>query len=278
LVDLHHLFIRKPLLSYFLLSYAFFWLFLILILVITSLLRIPLTSLTAWNMTLFGIIGSWMPTLAAVIVTGAGAGREGVRQLLSRYFHFRFALKWYLAALIPLAIALIAAGLYHLLGGLAPGNGGLSAGFWAGFFIFNLLQGPTGEEAGWRGFALPRLRDRHGRTKASLILGLLWDFWHLPLWLSGGMSGSNLLVYILAFSLGIISLTFIMTWVLNYAPNTLVPAVILHLCYNAGLNMLDTHGLGLVPTITMISTMSGLLLVIAIIIFLLGGFAEPEKP
>ena len=48
----------------------------------------------------------------------------------------------------------------------------------------NLLGGPLGEESGWRGYALPRLQHRFGPFASSLILGLLWANWHLPLMLA----------------------------------------------------------------------------------------------
>ena len=70
---------------------------------------------------------------------------------------------------------------------------GLSVGFWAGLIILNLLQGATGEQAGWRGL-LSRVSLRlHGPVKASLILGLCMEFWHLPLWFLSGYSGLDLL-------------------------------------------------------------------------------------
>jgi membrane protease YdiL (CAAX protease family) len=49
------------------------------------------------------------------------------------------------------------------------------------FFGPNLLGGPLGEEAGWRGFALPMLQSRFSPLTSSLIVGFLWANWHIPL-------------------------------------------------------------------------------------------------
>jgi membrane protease YdiL (CAAX protease family) len=259
--------VRRPLLVYFVLSYTFFWGFLILIMSILGILRLQPDALPAWAMPIIGILGSWMPNLAAVIVTGVLAGREGIRQLLGKFFAYRIAVRWYIVALLPFLLAFVAAGLYRLAGGAVPGNMGLSAGFWAGLIIMNLLQGATGEEAGWRGFALPRLQETHEPVKASLILGFIWNFWHLPLWLLSGYSGLDLLIYVLAFSISIISLTFLLTWISSKTPNSLVPIVITHFSFNASLNLVDARGLGLGQTLPLLVITAGIYLVTAIVVW-----------
>jgi membrane protease YdiL (CAAX protease family) len=42
------------------------------------------------------------------------------------------------------------------------------------------------EELGWRGYALEPLQQRYTARTASLIIGVAWSAWHLPLFLSGG--------------------------------------------------------------------------------------------
>jgi len=269
--------VRRPLLAFFVLSYTFFWGFLVLIIGILGMLRLQPDALPAWAMSIIVILGSWMPNLAAVAVTGVLAGNEGIRQLLGKFFAFRIDVRWYLVALFPFPLAFVAAGLYRLAeGGAAPGNMGLSLGFWAGLIILNLLQGATGEEAGWRGFALPRLQEIHGPVKASLILGLIWNFWHLPLWLLSGYSGLDLLIYVLAFSVSIISLTFLLTWISSKTPNSLVPIVITHFSFNASLNLVDVRGLGLGPTLPLLAITAGIYLVTAILVWSVSGWSTQK--
>jgi membrane protease YdiL (CAAX protease family) len=269
--------IRKPLLAFFVLSYMFFWSFLVLVLIILGLLQLQPEALPSWALPIIVILGSWMPNLAAVTVTGILAGREGIRQLLGKFLAYRIAARWYLVALFPFPLAFIAAGLYRLAGGTTLGNVGLSAGFWAGLIILNLLQGATGEEAGWRGFALPRLQETHGPVKSSLILGLAWSFWHLPLWFFSGYSGLDLLIYILAFSVSIVSLTFLLTWISSKTPNSLVPIVIAHFSFNVSLNLVDARGLGLVPTLPLFAITAGIYLVTAILVWSASGWSTQKK-
>jgi membrane protease YdiL (CAAX protease family) len=273
----NNLLARKPLLAYFVLSYVFFWGFLVLMIVILGMLRIQLDTLPAWAIPIIVILGSWMPNLAAGSVTGVLAGREGIRQLFGKFFAYRIAIRWYLVALFPFPLAFIAAGLFRLAGGAAPGNMGLSADFWAGLIILNLLQGATGEEAGWRGFALPRLQETHGPVKASLILGLVWNFWHFPLWLISGYSGPDLLLYVLAFSVCIISLTFLLTWIYSKTPNSLISIVMTHFSFNASLNLVDARGLGFASTLALLAITAGIYLVIAILVWSASGMFKQKN-
>jgi Type II CAAX prenyl endopeptidase Rce1-like len=48
--------------------------------------------------------------------------------------------------------------------------------------VFVAVLGGGLEEPGWRGFALPRLEHRYTPVVATLILGLAWGVWHVPLY------------------------------------------------------------------------------------------------
>jgi uncharacterized protein len=269
---------RKPLLLYFVLSYAFFWLSLILFITVVTVSGLKMDSLPAWALPLIQITGSWMPTVAALIVTGVTEGRGGIKKLLLNFTHFKLPARWYFAALIPFSLALAAAGIYRLGGGAASGGVSLTLSFWAGLIAINIFTGATGEEAGWRGFALPRLLEKYKPLKAGLLMGLAWNFWHLPLWFTSGFSSLSLLEYILFFSIAIISLAVIMTWILCKTSSSLIPMVITHFSFNLGFALIGPQGLGIGPYIPLMGVMAALLLFTAIVVTTTGGLVVKTVP
>ena len=170
------------------------------------------------------------PALAGLIVTIAIEGRAGAQDLLRRLLLWRVGPIWY--AVVFLGLPAI-----ETLGALAmPGVAGtatpidlpreLAEG--AVFFVYPaLFCGPLGEEIGWRGIALPKLQALYGPATASLILGLLWAFWHAPIWFSGQWSqpnAANIAVYVS----WVVGVTFIFTWVFNRTRGSVLIAVLLH--------------------------------------------------
>jgi uncharacterized protein len=268
---------RRPLLMYFIFSYTFFWLLLVLFFVIVvGLLKVDMASLPAWLIPLLTIIGSWMPSLAATIVTRTCEGWGGVRMLFAKFSQIHFPARWYLAALIPLVLAIAAAVIYRILGGEPSGGVSLSLAFWVSLFIMTLLTGPTGEEPGWRGFALPRMLQRYRPLQAGLLLGFIWSFWHIPLWLISGFTGYDLLAYILFFNIGIVSLNLLMTWIYRKTSYSLVPMTIIHFTYNASFILISPQGLGLGPTLPLFAWMSVLCFVTVLIVWAAGGFSNQK--
>jgi uncharacterized protein len=116
----------------------------------------------------FGALG---PTLAAFIVA---AQRGELRSVFGRWRTNPFWIALGLA--LPFLVQLPATLIDVAIGG-APAH-------W--FYppvrpeqFAALVMFPLGEEFGWRGFAYPRLAQRHGPVAGSLILGCVWGLWHL---------------------------------------------------------------------------------------------------
>jgi membrane protease YdiL (CAAX protease family) len=101
--------------------------------------------------------------------------------------------------------------------------------------------GPLGEELGWRGFALPRLQARRTAYGASLLLGLVWGLWHIPLYfvpgtgqfetVSGGLSPA---FAIGAFVVWTIGLSILFTWLFNESKGSLIVVILFHTSINLG--------------------------------------------
>jgi CAAX protease family protein len=142
-------------------------------------------------------VGVFAPSLVALGLTAARRGPAGVRALLARVLPVPVAARWWAFALgYTAAIKLTAALLHRLV-----------SGQWPRFGTEPLLLLPlaiavstpvqAGEELGWRGYALPRLAARLGLAPASMLLGLVWAFWHLPLFFVRGADtyGQSFVLY-----------------------------------------------------------------------------------
>lgn len=129
-------------------------------------------------------------------------------------------------------------------------------------FIIDLTSGVIGEELGWRGYAINHLQKKFSPLKASLIVGVVWCFWHLPLMILSGFTGLELMYYIIAFMIAIISLSIIITFFYNKSKNILV-AMWIHLWFNFFLKIMIVDFLNLLIYISV-----GYLILALIIIIL----------
>jgi uncharacterized protein len=229
---------RHPLVFFFLIAYAGSWLLELPIALSetgTGLLPFtisrPLLALAIAVATLLG------PTLSAFIMTGITEGRRGTRRLLRRCVLWRVEFRWYLFVLlvIPAIEVLGAIVVPGVLGSFEGLTLSLVLTYPVAFVSTFILGGPLGEEPGWRGFALPRLQPLHGPLVGSVILGILWALWHLPLFWSGVWTPPTI-PNIVMFILMITALTIIMTWVFNNAKGSLLITMLMHASFNTFAN------------------------------------------
>jgi membrane protease YdiL (CAAX protease family) len=204
---------RHPLITFFVLAYALSW----------------------WPWILYALdlspqpIAGFGPFLAAIVVLAITRSKTGVVALLRRMVRWRVAPVWYaVALLLPVAITVIAAMLNVLLG--AQGASSADLGGWPSliptFFILLLVPGLGGawEEPGWRGYALPRLQTGRSALVASLMLGVLWALWHLPLMVVGEVNWSDLVL--------VIAVSVVFAWVFNNASGSVLIVMLMHAMNN----------------------------------------------
>lgn len=203
---------------------------------------IPMAAEGESNQLLFWLAG-FAPTLAAVFLTASQGGRAGLRRLLR--MEWRVKPHWYLISLLgtPL-VMMIALGLHVALGGEPPQYADpnhlvtsleelpLIIVVFLYVFIFTAL----GEEIGWRAYALPRLQSYFSPFISSLILGLVWAFWHLPLfWMTGNFHQQLPVSW---FLLQVLGSTFLYTWMYNRTNGSLLIVLLFHTSSNAAVGLL----------------------------------------
>jgi membrane protease YdiL (CAAX protease family) len=94
-------------------------------------------------------------------------------------------------------------------------------------FFFNA----TGEETGWRGFAMPKLQTRTSPLIAALIIGVFWTTWHFPFWQAEGKPILTL-EFLSAMYIGHILLSVLIVWICNRANGSILVAGIAHAATN----------------------------------------------
>ncbi|MCX7853937.1 MAG: type II CAAX endopeptidase family protein [Anaerolineae bacterium] len=172
------------------------------------------------------------PALAAVMVTRATYGKAQVRNLFKALFQWRAGLLWYVVAVFgPLVLLLVGRIVTDLLG-LSAGQPTLQGDPFSlalSAFVMSLLSNPW-EEVGWRGFALPHLQKRYTALVATLIIGILWGIWHLPLffWIGNPMSEYPFLPWFA----GTVAQAFIYTWLYNSTKGSLLLVTLFHIALN----------------------------------------------
>lgn len=141
-----------------------------------------------------GILGvgwTYAPAVAAFVFVALTAGRRGVVNLGRRLLQWRIGWSSYaLIVAVPVGIAIGTAMAYGILGGeftaALPLSFGLPLPLVPLILAIRVLTDGIGEETAWRGVALPRLLKQTNALTASLVLGLVWASWHLPLLFTKG--------------------------------------------------------------------------------------------
>ena len=221
--------LRHPLISFYVLTYAVAWLLWAPLVIFRDRVPGPLAFVLI-------LLGSLVPSTVGVGFVALLRGRSGVRTLLGRLVHARIGLRWYLAVLALTMLAPLAVGVSILMGGDTPVVDNTILGILF-LFAFMIFPGSAlGEELGWRGFALPRMQARHSALKASLIIGILWGSWHLPLWLRG--TESHRISLYVPFVLAVIASSVICTWLYNNTGGSLLIIVLYHAAINLPITVL----------------------------------------
>lgn len=214
---------RKELLHYFLITFGWMW----LLNAPRVLATFEIISLPPLLSTLLGYLAVFGPGAAAFVLTWQKSGKEGTKALWQRGWAGGYPKKWLLPALL----------LMPLMGGLTwlllrlfnqqiPWEYGLSPAMIVPIGLLIWLLGALPEEYGWRGYALERLLKNNSPLAASLILGLVWGLWHLPLHFVS--TSTQYVIPIWEYVLQTIILAIIYTWIFLGTRGSILAAGLFH--------------------------------------------------
>ncbi|HZQ20845.1 MAG TPA: CPBP family intramembrane glutamic endopeptidase [Terriglobales bacterium] len=207
---------RYPVVTYFALTFLISWAGALAVAAPFLIRHQPLPKMTGILMFPIMLLG---PSVAGILLTRIVDGKIGLRVLFSQILRAWVPPGWYVALLIPPVLVLTV--LLFLQGFVSPAYApnrffmGILFGIPAGFF----------EEIGWMGYAFPKMRSEKNGLAASILLGVLWALWHLPVINYLGTAiphGVYWLPFFLAFSLAMTAMRVLIAWIYTNTKSVLL--------------------------------------------------------
>jgi membrane protease YdiL (CAAX protease family) len=193
--------------TYFLITFAISWTGALLVALPHLLRHEHLSSKVGIVMFPVMLLG---PGVAGIALTFIGSGGRGLQDLWSRMSVGRVPLRWCFALLIPPLLVLTVLLVLRTF---------VSPVYAPNRFFWGILFGiPAGllEEVGWMGYAFPRMYSPSHWLRASVVLGLLWSVWHLPVVDFLGAASphrSYWLPFFFAFTLAMTAMRVVIAWI-----------------------------------------------------------------
>ena len=187
------------------------------------------------------IVGLTLITVipVAFVISMAYSRIPTVKNYMASLLRLRGVWGWALLALLGIpALSLISIFINDPRWGLLfashqlPATGLVLIGLVVVKFLYQLFFfNATGEEAGWRGFALPRLQACNSPLVACLVLNVFWPLWHFFLWMAEGKPVYSLEYWGQTY-LELLPATVIIVWFYNRSKGSILVAGIAHAAAN----------------------------------------------
>lgn len=228
----------------------------------------PTSEAVAAAVGILGVVGLLAPTVIAFAMVWPDAElRVDAMRRLVRIRGIR-PIYLLLACFLMLGSVLLAQAISLLFGHSVEqfrlvSHSSFSAGIFPGWFM--LLLAPLVEELAWHSYGTDCLRLRMSLLSTSLLFGVFWVIWHVPLSFIKGYYHSNVAdlgpLYSLNFALSLFPFVILMNWLYYKAERSILVAIIFHVtagCFN---EIFQTH-----PDSKVIQTALLTLLAIAVIV------------
>ncbi len=214
------------------------WLFWIVAAGLDASVQMPL----GMALLLVGLLGPFLGGIGFACLTLSASGRREywLRLIDPR----RIGAKWYLVILLFVPVLMALAVAFDVLwagGGAVALIKAKVMPFLAApstlvpFLLSIFIKGPLLEEPGWRGYALVQLQARWNALQSSLILGVIWALYHLPLFFMQGSfhhSWGAMSAWFWLFMAQVVCMTIVMTWIFNNTRRSTLGAILFHFVAN----------------------------------------------
>jgi membrane protease YdiL (CAAX protease family) len=185
------------------------------------------------------MLGVFGPFVGAFFALKKEKGKDFFRRYLKSFFDFKLGWKAYV---FPIMIfggsTFIAWFLPELFGEKRLSMLLPSIWIYIPCLLFMIFLGGGQEEFGWRGYALPILENKFGIWFANIILGIIWAFWHIPLWFITGTS--QFYMNFGGFILLMVGYSFIFSWIRKVSGNKPFSGLYVHGLANSLISIMPT--------------------------------------
>ncbi len=194
-----------------------------------------LTTLTI-PVTMLGVFG---PAAGAIYCLKTLHGKGAIRDYLRGLLDLRFGWK---AWLIPILVYGVSTWLAWILPELwgEPRLKMLLPSVWVfpPYLLIMIVLGGGQEELGWRGYIVDHMEEKLGTWWGNLVLGVIWTFWHLPLFFIPGVSQPYM--HFGGFMLLIIGYSWFLAWVRQVSGKRTMAPLVAHGVANAFIPLFPT--------------------------------------
>ena len=191
-------------------------------------------ALFSFPSVLFYAAGGLGPLAVSTILIGSGywGSDSSLSEFLKRCLNpWSLSVRWYLIIIGLVTILTLIP--WSFSSPQVLGRGPLDVGPPL-FLLIGIIFGGL-EEIGWRGYAQESLQSRLSVLNSSLVIGLFWAVWHLPLFFMEGTYQATLGAgspAFWSFNFSIIIISPIYAWIFNSAGKAPFAAVIFHALSN----------------------------------------------
>lgn len=187
-------------------------------------------------MLFFGLVSLCVPAIAALIMILGSKNQELIQDFWNRLFLFKINIPSLAVILLLMPLVVLLATSISLLFGKSTEQFQLADTFsvmerWKYLgLVIPFILAPFIEEIGWRGYGVDSLKAYSTLFTASILFGILWGLWHVPLFFIKGYYQNGLWqlgsVYVINFFISIIPLAFLTNWIF-YTNGRSIPALVL---------------------------------------------------